>query len=193
MIDITDRTLAAMAIVAQGLIVLIIIALVAAAVSGRARAALAEPYAFLTRWGLALAWVVAAVATGGSLYFSEIANYTPCQLCWYQRICMYPLVVTLAVGAIARDRWAAWYSAVFPVFGTAIAAWHIYIELNPSAESAACRIGAPCSVKWIEEFGYVTIPVLAITGFVLIGLLVGIVMMGSRRRAGAGEAPVPAA
>ena len=55
---------------------------------------------------MGLAWVVALLATTGSLYFSEIAGFVPCTLCWYQRIAMYPLVVILAVGAARRDRGA---------------------------------------------------------------------------------------
>ncbi|MGH2475812.1 MAG: disulfide bond formation protein B, partial [Candidatus Limnocylindrales bacterium] len=57
---------------------------------------------------LGLAWFVALLATGGSLYFSEVAGFTPCTLCWYQRIAMYPLVVVLAIGAARRDRAVAW-------------------------------------------------------------------------------------
>ncbi|NDE79574.1 MAG: disulfide bond formation protein B, partial [Actinobacteria bacterium] len=55
-----------------------------------------------------LAWLVAAVATAGSLYFSEIADYVPCRLCWFQRVCMYPLAGILLVAAIRRDRNVRW-------------------------------------------------------------------------------------
>jgi hypothetical protein len=55
-----------------------------------------------------------------------------------------------------------------------VAGYHLYIEANPSAESESCKIGAPCSVKWIEEFGYVTIPTLAATGFALAGVLLAL-------------------
>jgi disulfide bond formation protein DsbB len=95
---------------------------------------------------------------------------------------MYPLAVTLLVGAILRDRRAVLYSMVFPVVGALVSIRHIYIENNPEAESASCRIAAPCSAKYIDEFGYVTIPVLALTGFVLIGLLLGVVWLAGRHR-----------
>ena len=113
------------------------------------------------------AWTVALVATLGSLYFSQIANFVPCELCWYQRIAMYPMSVILLVGALRRDvRVAVQYAFVFPIVGILIATYHIYIEANPSAEPAACRVGGTsCATKWIDKFGYITIPVLSITAF----------------------------
>lgn len=171
MIDFWNRFLAGLGVVGQVVIVLIALFALVALVVPAARGAFTAFRRLMAPAAMWLAWAVAAVATGGSLYFSEFAHFIPCQLCWYQRICMYPLVVTLFVGAVLRDRRGWLYSALFPVVGAAIAIRHIYVELNPGAESAACKIGAPCSTKWIEEFGYVTIPVLALTGFVLIGIL----------------------
>ena len=120
---------------------------------------------------LALAWVVALVATLGSLYFSEVADFIPCRLCWFQRIAMYPLALILFLAVIARDRRGAYYAVALPVVGAVISLWHLYIEANPEAESPACRIGAPCSTRWIDEFGYVTIPMLALTAFAAIATL----------------------
>lgn len=185
MTDTTNTLLAALGVLGQVAIVAILAAGVAAAVSPRVRDALLGSWSALQQQALWAAWVVAAVATGGSLYFSEIADFIPCQLCWYQRICMYPLSITLLVGAILRDRRAVLYSMVFPVVGALVAIRHVYIEHNPQAESASCRIGAPCSAKYIDEFGYVTIPVLALTGFVLIGLLLGVAWLAGRRGAAA--------
>jgi disulfide bond formation protein DsbB len=70
-----------------------------------------------------------------------------------------------------RDRRGVYYSLPLPLVGAVISIRHIYIELNPEAEPASCRIGAPCSVKWIDEFGYVTLPVLALTAFAAIAAL----------------------
>ena len=181
MTDTTNTILAALGVLGQVAIVAILVAGVAAAVSPRVRGALLGSWSALQVQALWAAWVVAAVATGGSLYFSQIAHYIPCQLCWYQRICMYPLAITLLVGALLRDRRAVLYSMVFPVVGAVISIRHIYIEHHPEAESASCRVGAPCSAKYIDEFGYVTIPVLALTGFVLIGLLLGFAWLAGRR------------
>jgi disulfide bond formation protein DsbB len=176
-----NTLLAALGVLGQIAIVAILVAGVAAAVSSDVRRALLGSWSALQVQALWAAWVVAAVATGGSLYFSEIAHYIPCQLCWYQRICMYPLSITLLVGAILRDRRAVLYSMVFPVVGALVAIRHVYIENNPEAESASCRVGAPCSAKYIDEFGYVTIPVLALTAFVLIALLLGVAWLAGRR------------
>ena len=94
-------------------------------------------------------------ATLGSLFFSEVSDFIPCRLCWLQRIAMYPLVVILLVGAIRRDRGAVYYALPFPIIGLIIGGYHKYIEIHPEAESAGCKIGAPCATKWIEEFGFV--------------------------------------
>jgi disulfide bond formation protein DsbB len=179
--DTIDTLLAALGVLGQVAIVAILVAGAAACASRRVRDGLLASWRALQAQALWAAWVVATVATGGSLYFSEIADYVPCQLCWYQRICMYPLATTLLVGAVLRDRRAALYSIAFPVVGALVAIRHVYIEINPDAEGASCRIGAPCSTKWIEEFGYVTIPVLALTGFVLIGLLLAVAWVAGRR------------
>jgi disulfide bond formation protein DsbB len=116
------------------------------------------------------AWAVALVATLGSLYFSQIANFVPCELCWFQRIAMYPMSVILLIGALRRDvRVGVQYAFVFPIVGMAISTYHIYIEENPSAQPKACMVGGTtCATKWIDKFGYITIPVLAITAFAAI-------------------------
>ncbi len=189
MTDTTNTLLAALGVLGQIAIVVILAAGAAAAVSPRVRDALLGSWSTLQIQAQWAAWVVAAVATGGSMYFSEIAHYVPCQLCWYQRICMYPLSIVLLVGAILRDRRVVLYSMVFPVIGALVSIRHIYIENNPEAESASCRVGAPCSTKYVDEFGYITIPVLALTAFVLIGLLLGIVWLAGRRGDAPGRGP----
>lgn len=119
---------------------------------------------------LPLATAVAAVATGGSLYLSEVAGYLPCVLCWYQRIAMYPLTIVLGVAAARRDR-QVWRTAVpIAAIGAAISSWHIAIERNP-ALGGPCDPAAPCSIRWVEEFGFLTLPTMALVGFVTIIVL----------------------
>ena len=117
-----------------------------------------------------LAFVVASIATGGSLFFSEIAHFVPCELCWYQRICMYPLSITTLLAALFDDPRAARYLLPLPVVGAGISVYHLLVENRVVGESLTCRISAPggCTVKWINEFGYVTIPTLALTAFALV-------------------------
>jgi hypothetical protein len=88
---------------------------------------------------------------------------------------MYPLVL-LALPAIWNDRRAARYLLPLPVVGFGIAAWHILVERGVVSETQSCSISAPggCTTRWIEEFGYITIPTLAATGFALIAFVLAL-------------------
>ena len=173
--DVTDGLstgLAAIAIVLQVVLGLLLLLALTALVFPPARRLLVEIRTTLLGSELWMAWVVALVATLGSLWYSEIADFVPCRLCWMQRIAMYPMAAILLVAAIRRDvRGGVLYAAVFPLAGSIVAAYHLYIEANPDKESAACKVSAPCSTKWIDEFGYVTIPMLALTAFLTIAAL----------------------
>jgi disulfide bond formation protein DsbB len=127
-----------------------------------ALAATVEPMAF------GLAWVVAFLATSGSLYFSEVAGYVPCTLCWYQRIAMYPLVVILAIAAFRRDPGGRWYGVGLAAVGAAIAAYHVALEWIPSLDTGACDAAAPCTLVWFRVFGVLSLPTLALIAFLLI-------------------------
>lgn len=119
-----------------------------------------------------LALLVAFVATAGSLYYSESAGFTPCLLCWYQRICMYPLVPILAVGAVRRDSAVGLYAAAFVVVGAPLSLYHWLVErVDALSDSVSCSATAPCSVPPFEELGYVTLPFMAMSAFLLIGAL----------------------
>jgi len=169
----------------------VIVALAALGVAGQAvavsmygagalrLAGMAAPLRLIRRaiWGyeLWLAFGVAALATGGSLFFSEIAHFAPCELCWYERICMYPLAIVTLLAALANDHRATRYLLPLPLVGTAVAVYHELIERGVVLQTRACLLSAPggCATKWIDEFGYVTIPVLTLTAFVLLlGFLV---------------------
>ena len=105
-----------------------------------------------------LAFLVAAVATAGSLYFSEVANYVPCRLCWFQRIAMYPLAVILLIAAIRRDRAIRWYAVPLAAVGACVSIYHYLVEWHPRLEGDACDPTNPCSLVWFREFGFVTLP-----------------------------------
>jgi disulfide bond formation protein DsbB len=119
---------------------------------------------------LPVAATIATVATLGSLWMSEVAGYVPCELCWFQRIAMYPLTVVLWVATWRRDA-VAWLT-VLPItgVGAAISVWHIAIERNPGM-SGPCDPAAPCAVLWVQELGFLTLPTMALTGFVAIAAL----------------------
>jgi disulfide bond formation protein DsbB len=133
-------------------------------------------------WGYELwaGFVVSAVATGGSLFFSEIAGFVPCELCWYQRICMYPLSIITLLAAIAGDHRVARY-LLLPLVGVCVSVYHLLVENGVVGQSTACLVSAPggCATKWINEFGYMTIPTLALTAFVLLIEFLGLAAWGS--------------
>jgi disulfide bond formation protein DsbB len=151
-------------VVAAALLVVGLLALV------RVRGPLQALRSAVEGYELWLAFLVAAIATGGSLFFSEIAHFVPCELCWYQRICMYPLSITTLLAALFDDPRAARYLLPLPVAGAGVSVYHLLVENGVVGESLTCRISAPggCGVKWINEFGYVTIPTLALTAFALV-------------------------
>jgi disulfide bond formation protein DsbB len=119
-----------------------------------------------------LAFVVAATATLGSLYFSEVAHFIPCRLCWFQRIAMYPLSAVLLVGAIRRDPGLRWYVGPIALVGAGVAAYHTLLEWKPELDTGACELSGPsCTDVWFEEFGFVTLATMSLIGFLTILLL----------------------
>ena len=125
----------------------------------------------IRRLSLWLAWIVAAGATAGSLYFSEIADYVPCRLCWFQRICMFPLAGILLVAAIRKDRNVRWYALPLLIAGMCLSAYHYLIEWKPSFGEGACGIGPSCTDVWFRRMGFVTLSFMALSGFIAIAAL----------------------
>jgi disulfide bond formation protein DsbB len=121
-----------------------------------------------TRYAIVAAWVPAALAMAGSLYFSEIAHYQPCTLCWYQRIAMYPLVLILGIAAWRRDLAVRIYAIPLAAVGAAIAAYHYLLEWFPAIDTGACTVGIPCTQVWFRQFGFVSLPLLALIAFLLV-------------------------
>ena len=128
-------------------------------------ASIVEPFAHAA---LPLAWIVALVSTLGSLYFSEVADFLPCTLCWYQRICMYPLALILGIAAFRRDRNVRFYAVPLAVIGFAIALYHYLLEWIPDLDAGACSVTIPCDFVWFRAFGFVSIPFMALSGFAFI-------------------------
>jgi disulfide bond formation protein DsbB len=119
--------------------------------------------------GLWLAAAVAVGATVGSLYFSEVAGFAPCKLCWFQRIAMYPLAPILLVAALRRDRSVGWYVFPLAATGVAIAGYHALLEWRPSLDGGVCgAVGPSCTDVWFREFGFVTLAFMALVGFLSI-------------------------
>ena len=118
------------------------------------------------------AWIVAASATLGSLFFSEIMRVPICTLCWYQRIAMYPLALVLALGLFPHDPKIVRYAGALAGIGWLIALYHVLLVAGIIPESAQpCVQGIPCSQTHISLLGFLSIPVMSLLTFTLIGVL----------------------
>lgn len=126
-------------------------------------------------WRLVLlAWAVSVVATASALFIGEVMGMTPCVLCWYQRIAMFPLVLILGIACYSEDRRGAVYALPLALVGVLLAGYHTLLvaDLIPKAWTA-CSAGVPCAGQALEILGGLPIPWLSLAAFVLIaGLLI---------------------
>lgn len=121
---------------------------------------------------------VMITATLGSLYYSEIVGFVPCQLCWFQRIFAYPLAVVFLVAVVRRWRrspddaarpaevWA--YTLPLAVLGLGVSAWHVAIQRLPGLDTGTCDASAPCTAVYVDQFGIISIPVMAGAAFAFV-------------------------
>ncbi len=115
------------------------------------------------------AFGIAAVATAGSLVFSEVYHYTPCELCWVQRIGMYPLALILGIATVRRDLDVRRYAVPLAGLGALVSTWHVLVQRVPAmAGTTSCEATAPCTSIWVEALGVLTIPTMALVGFLAI-------------------------
>jgi disulfide bond formation protein DsbB len=133
-------------------------------------------------WALVFAcWLLASTAALGSLFFSEVMGHPPCVLCWYQRICMYPLVLILPAGLFPFDRNVVRYALPLSAAGTLIAVFHLLLMAGYVSESIKpCIQGIPCTEVQVVWFGFVTIPLLSALSFLLITALLVLTHRRSR-------------
>ena len=127
-------------------------------------------------WLLFLCWLIAGIATLGSLFFSEVMGRIPCELCWYQRMFMFPLVLVLSVGLLTSDWRCRRYALPIAAAGWGVALYHclLYMKLIP-APARPCSQGISCADVTLELYGFVTIPLLSLLVFsLLVGLLVAL-------------------
>ncbi len=114
--------------------------------------------------------VISGMATAGSLALSEIVNFAPCKLCWYQRVMMYPQALIAFVSLITNDSKIKKYILPLSVVGIAIATYHILLQVFPTAFQCNDEV-AKCSAVQFAQFGYITIPVMAFSTFLFIILV----------------------
>lgn len=116
-----------------------------------------------------LIFLVSLIATLGSLYFSEVRMYLPCEMCWYQRIIMYPIVLISFIGLIRNDLNSRIYVRAFSGIGILASAYHYSLQkFSFIADSQPACTGVDCTVQYINWFGFITIPFLALIAFILI-------------------------
>ena len=190
--DTRDVTLllALLSVVAEAAVLLAVIVWVGARRSPRLQAAKDSLVEAFGPGALQLALGVAVIATAGSLYFSEVANFVPCRLCWYQRVAMYPLVPILAVAVWRRDVGGRFYALPLAVIGGLISTYHVLLERFPSLESGVCEVANPCTLIWVRRFDYLTIPAMALSAFAFIAVLLLVAAAWERSAPPSGEPEV---
>ena len=118
----------------------------------------------LGRVALPLAWLIAAVTMLGSLYYSRVQHYVPCELCWYQRICIYPFAVILGIAAWRRDASVRVYAIPVLAIGAVVAGYHTWVQAYPPSDGTSfCTADAPCTLRYVWEFGFVSLPFMALS------------------------------
>jgi disulfide bond formation protein DsbB len=114
---------------------------------------------------LPLAALITTTAMLGSLYFSEIVNYKPCQLCWYQRYAMYPLAIFLIVANFKKFKFTKIIAVSLALVGGSVSTYHWFLERFPDLDAGVCDAKLPCEFIWFENFGFVTLAFMAFTAF----------------------------
>lgn len=121
---------------------------------------------------LFLSWAIAVIALFGSLYFSEIRKFEPCELCWYQRIFMYPLTIILGIAYVKKDWKISFYTMILSAIGGSISLYHYSLQKFLLTKEGSLFCGRiPCHAQYIDWFGFITIPFLALTAFIIIFIL----------------------
>lgn len=127
---------------------------------------------WLDRSSMYIALLASWIAMLGSLYFSEVMGFVPCELCWYQRILMYPLTAVLAVGLLVRDRYLPKIVLPLSTLGIFVSLYHYLLEKTDLFDAVTvCSMGVSCTTMWINWFGFVTIPFLALVAFTIITVM----------------------
>jgi disulfide bond formation protein DsbB len=126
---------------------------------------------------LFMVWFTAFIGTSGSLFFSEVLGYRPCELCWYQRILMYPIALTAVVAVLKKQYSFALYSLILSVFGLIISLYHYNLQKGWIFHSDGLLCSqSSCLGEYINWLGFITIPLLSFFGFLLISICSSIIL-----------------
>jgi disulfide bond formation protein DsbB len=125
------------------------------------------------KYSLHIVWIISLSAVLGSLYISNILHLPPCSLCWYQRIFMYPLALIVPIGILSKDKNVSRYVLGLSIPGAIIAIYHHLLQMQIIPEIITpCSVGISCVTKTFLWYGFVTLPLLSFTAFLLIILCV---------------------
>ena len=133
-----------------------------------------QAISFIEKNGLTLAWIMALIATSGSLFYSNIMGFNPCNLCWWQRIFIYPQTILLGMAAFRKEKLIIPYIMPLLIVGAIIALYHVYLQFggSPLVPCSATPGANQCAFRPVFAYGYIGIPMMSLTAFaIMIGLL----------------------
>jgi len=178
------QVLSLLTTIVQVLLVLFIIALIFKLQNNKK---LGKFFGFIKKKTLLIAFIAALVAMLGSLFFSEIAHYTPCELCWFQRILMYPQALILGIALLKKDKTVFRYAIPMSIIGALIGAYQytkatiIGVATSSAGSCSLTTAGPSCFIDYFVKFGYVTIPLMAFTVFIII-IVMGLYSSGKEKK-----------
>ncbi|HEX4103972.1 MAG TPA: disulfide bond formation protein B [Candidatus Paceibacterota bacterium] len=126
---------------------------------------------FLGEYALTLAFLMTLAAAGSSLFYSDVAGFAPCLLCWWQRIFLYPQLILLLIAVIKRDDAVRKYCLALSGIGVLISIYHTYLQFGGNDLVPCSATGVSCNHVYFVTYGYITIPTMALTAFAVIFLL----------------------
>lgn len=178
-VETVNSILPPMVLLAQGTTIVLVLALVLKK-EKQAKTILK----YFTEKAYLLSFFVALTSMLGSLYYSEVAGYEPCKLCWYQRILMYPLVFLFGFALFKKRRDLTDYALVLSSIGSALSLYHYLLQIGvvPTIGCEAIGYSASCSQRFVFSYGYMTIPMMAFAGFALITVLLIVTRFGTKGR-----------
>lgn len=170
MVTVVNQLLGLLTIAGDITVAGLIVVLVGRAVGGRASIYTGALTRLVANNAVLFSLIVAVLATAGSLFYSEIAGYEPCKLCWFQRIFMYPQVILLAIALWKRDDHIRLYSIWLSAVGAVIAAYHYLLQIGVISGGPCSAVGysVSCAQRFVLQHGYITIPMMALTAFLMI-------------------------
>lgn len=171
-VSLVTKLLASLAVIGQITVLVILAALIIKKIK-KERSIRFFFLDFVAAHAVGFSFLVALTATLGSLFYSEIAGFEPCKLCWFQRIFMYPMAVILGIAWWKEDKKIFRYTTALSIVGAFIAAYHYLLQIGAAPSLIPCSTvgySVSCTQTFTMTFGYITIPLMSLTAFLMIFL-----------------------